>query len=121
MGKKEEKKDDKAERNWSSVNLAYQDSKLPFKGSFSPIACTNWFWYRTIRPELYSTKASLPDLDPTIDFGIDAVEDVLGEYAPKIEEKKDKKDEKKDKKDDKKDKKDKKDKDDKKEKKDDKK
>merc|ERR1712160_159361 len=103
--KKEEKKEEKQERNWSAVNLAHVDSKLPFKGAFSPVACTNWFWYRTIRPELLATKASLPDLDISAQFGLEAVEDVLGEYAPKLEEKKDKKDDKKDKKDDKNDKK----------------
>merc|ERR1712194_560974 len=82
---KEEKKDDKKdERNWSAVNLAYVDSKLPYKGSFSAPACTNWFWYRMIRPELVATKASLPEMNPEADFGIDAVEEVLGEYAPKI-------------------------------------
>merc|ERR1712176_1311494 len=92
--KKEEEKEEK-EKNWSAVNLSYIDSKLPFKGAFSPAAFTNWSWYRTVRPKLAASKGTLPDIDSKIDYGIDAVESVLGECAPKMEEpKEDKKDKK---------------------------
>merc|ERR1712217_679051 len=84
-GGKEEKQ--KEEKNWSSVNLAFQDSKPPFKGAFSPLAFTNWCWFRTIRPRLAATKGSLPDLDSKVDYGIDLVEEVLGQYVPAEKEK----------------------------------
>merc|ERR1711953_572919 len=97
MGEEEKEKE---EKNWSAVNLTYIDSKLPYKGAFSPAAYTNWCWFRTIRPKLSASKGPLPEIDSKIDYGIEAVEAVLGEYAPKLEEeKKDKKDKKDDKKD----------------------
>merc|ERR1712151_301691 len=105
MGKDEKKEEEKEkeEKNWSAVNLTYIDSKLPYKGAFSPAAYTNWCWFRTIRPKLSASKGALPEIDSKIDYGIEAVEAVLGEYAPKLEEeKKDKKDKKDDKKDKKK-------------------
>merc|ERR1711953_1408224 len=46
--KKEEEKEEEKARNWSAANLAYIDSKLPYKGPFSPVAFTNWTWYRTV-------------------------------------------------------------------------
>merc|ERR1712176_1542125 len=97
---KEKQDEKKEESNVSSVNLAFQDSKIPFKGSFSPVAFTNWCWFRTIRPKLSATKGSMPDLDPNMDYGIDLVEEVLGQYVPagKKDDKKDKKDDKKKKK-----------------------
>jgi len=102
------------------VNLAFQESKLNYRGSFSALSFTNWLWFRVVRPKLEETKSKLPELsDEELDkYGIQDVEDVLGEFMPamkKKEEKEDKKD-KKDKKDDKdkKDKKDKKEEDDKK-------
>lgn len=113
------------QKNWSSVNLVCKESKLTFRGSFSPIAFTNWLWYRCVRPKLEETKSKLPELEDDLveSYGIDDVEEILGEFMPAIKKKEDKDEKKKDKKDDKKDKKDdKKDKkDDKKDKKDDKK
>eukprot|EP00928_Gymnodinium_smaydae_P014152 TRINITY_DN15141_c0_g3_i1.p1 TRINITY_DN15141_c0_g3~~TRINITY_DN15141_c0_g3_i1.p1 ORF type:complete len:1123 (-),score=352.51 TRINITY_DN15141_c0_g3_i1:114-3035(-) len=115
-------------KNWSSVGLVCKESKLSYRGSFTPIAFTNWLWYRCVRPKLEETKSKLPELDEdemAKVYCIDDVEEVLGEFMPamkkkdekdKDKDKKDKKDDKKDKKDDKKDKKD-----DKKDKKDDKK
>merc|ERR1712183_860594 len=110
-------------KNWSSVNLCCQETKLQFRGSFSAVAFTNWLWWRCIRPKLEETKSSLDELseEERQKYSIDDIEEVLGEFCPKMEEKKDKKDkkdkdDKKDKKDDKKGKKD-----DKKDKKDDKK
>lgn len=122
--KKQEEEDTEAQgtvdknKNWSSVNLACQESKLSYRGSFTAIAFTNWLWYRCIRPKLEETKSKVPELteDEMERFCIDDVEAVLGEFcpAPKKSKEKDKKDEKdkkedkdkKDKKDDKKDKKD---------------
>mmetsp|Transcript_53663 Transcript_53663/g.85351 ORF Transcript_53663/g.85351 Transcript_53663/m.85351 type:complete len:1090 (+) Transcript_53663:51-3320(+) len=117
VAKKKIEEEDKEEvgtvekgKNWSSVNLCCQETKLSFRGSFSAVAFTNWLWWRCIRPKLEETKSSLDELseEDRAKFSIDDIEEVLGEYCPKMEEKKDKKD-KKDSKDDKKDKKDKKD------------
>lgn len=106
-------------KNWSSVNLAYKESKLTFRGVFSMTSFTNWLWYRCVRPKMEETKSKLPDLDDLAEFGIDDIDELLNEFLPvqKVKkedkddkkDKKDKKDDKKDKKDDKKDKKDKKD------------
>ncbi|CAE8674334.1 unnamed protein product, partial [Polarella glacialis] len=120
-GKKEEE-DDAAngkvekDKNWSAVNLSCRESKLSYRGSLSPMAFTNWLWYRCIRPRLEETKAKLPELDLQGDdskYCIQDVEDLFGEFMPALpkkddKDKKDKKDDKdkKDKKDDKKDKKD---------------
>lgn len=112
------------QKNWSAVNLAFKESKLAFRGALSAHAFTNWLWYRCIRPKLEDTKSKLPEVDISSNaFGIEEVEEIMGEFMPVMKEKKDKKDkdDKKDKKDDKKDKKDKKDdKEDKKDKKEDK-
>merc|ERR1712048_379981 len=109
------------EKNWSAVNLTFKESKLSFRGVLSPLAFTNWVWYRCVRPKLEETKAKLPDIDTSDGkFGIEDVEELFGEFMPKEikkpgegskdkdekDKKKDKKDDKKDKKDDKKDKKD---------------
>jgi len=127
--KKQEEEDKEAvgsvekAKNWSAVNLACQESKLSYRGSFSSLSFTNWLWYRCIRPKLEETKSKLPELseEEMAKYGIDDVEEVLGEFMPAMK-KKDEKEDKKDKKDKDKDKKDKKDsKDDKKDKKDDKK
>ncbi|CAE7319717.1 abfD [Symbiodinium sp. CCMP2592] len=128
--KKQEEEDKEAvgtvekQKNWSSVNLAFQESKLNYRGSFSALSFTNWLWYRVVRPKLEETKSKMVELsDEELEkYGIPDVEEVLGEFMPAVkkkEEEKDKKD-KKDKKDDKdkKDKKDKKEEDDKKDKKD---
>merc|ERR1712190_166415 len=80
----------------------------------------NWLWYRCIRPKLEETKSKLPDIDLGGNaFGIEDVEEILGEFMPaqKLVKKDEKEKDKKDKKDDK----DKKDKKDKKEEKEDKK
>merc|ERR1712194_910866 len=106
-------------KNWSSVNVAYKESKLNFRGSLNTISFTNWLWYRCIRPRLEETKAKLPELSPEeiSAYGIDDIEEIFGEFMPVEKEKKDKedkkedKDDKKDKKGDKKDKKDEKKKD----------
>merc|ERR1712190_40832 len=103
------------QKNWSSVNVAFRESKLNFRGVLSQVSFTNWLWYRCVRPKLEETKSKLPSIDDHhLDavYGIDDVEEILGEFMPKEtkkEEKADKKD-KKDKKGDKKDKDDKKDK-----------
>lgn len=126
--KKQEEEDKEAvgtvekSKNWSSVNLAFQESKLNYRGSFSALSFTNWLWFRVVRPKLEETKSKLPELseEDMEKYGIQDVEEVLGEFMPamkKKEEKEDKKD-KKDKEKDKKDKKDKKEEDDKKDKKD---
>eukprot|EP00933_Yihiella_yeosuensis_P069900 TRINITY_DN7698_c0_g1_i1.p1 TRINITY_DN7698_c0_g1~~TRINITY_DN7698_c0_g1_i1.p1 ORF type:complete len:1103 (+),score=325.60 TRINITY_DN7698_c0_g1_i1:65-3310(+) len=124
--KKEEEEDaangtiDKA-KNWSAVNAAFKESKLSFRGSLTPVAFTNWLWYRCVRPKLEETKAKLPELDLSGDasvYCIDDVEEIFGEFMPAMPKPKEEKD-KKDK--DKKDKKEDKDKKDKKDKKDDKK
>merc|ERR1711972_632345 len=70
-----------------------------------------------VRPKLEETKSKLPEVDIAT-FGIDDVEEIMGEFMPAMKVEKDKKDKKDDK--DKKDKKDKKDEKDKKDKKDDK-
>lgn len=111
---------DKA-KNWSAVNVTHKETKMSWRGVLTPLNFTNWLWYRCIRPKLEDTKAKkLSDIeDFKLKEGIDAIEEIMGEFMPKIQEDKDKKD-KKDKKDDK-DKKDKKDKKDDKDTKDDKK
>merc|ERR1712008_163119 len=107
------------EKNYSAVNLTCKDTKLPCRGVFTYVSFTNWMWYRCIRPRLEETKSKLPELDISNNaFGIEDIEEILGEFMPAMKAPKEEKD-KKDKKDDKKDKKDKKD--DKKDKKDDKK
>merc|ERR1711879_797198 len=109
------------QKNWSAVNVACKESKLTFRGCLTPVSFTNWLWYRCIRPKLEETKAKLPELDISGNvYGIEDVEEILGEFMPAMKPaKKDEKDDKKSKKeDDKKDKKDKKD--DKKDKKDEK-
>merc|ERR1712113_264205 len=91
--------------NWSAVNLVAKESKLQFRGVLSPMAFTNWLWYRCIRPKLEETKAKLPEIDISSGaYNIEDVEEIFGEFMPVIKEKdkKDKKDDKKDKKDDKK-------------------
>lgn len=93
-------------KNWSAVNLCCQETKLSFRGSFSAVAFTNWLWWRCIRPKLEETKASCPELteDDKEKYGLMDVEEILGEFMPKIVVKDDKKEKKGDK-DDKKDKK----------------
>merc|ERR1712045_338553 len=94
-------------KNWSAVNVAFKESRLNFRGVFTTLSFTNWLWYRCIRPKLEETKSKLPELDTDGNvFGIEDVEEILGEFMPAIKPaKKDKDDkDKKDKKDDKKDK-----------------
>merc|ERR1712096_136966 len=87
--KKEEEEDAEVgtvekEKNWSSVNLCYKDSKLTFRGSLNPIAFTNWLRWRCIRPKLEETKAKLQevDLEEMKDYGIEDLEEIFGEFAP---------------------------------------
>merc|ERR1712232_1287779 len=96
--KKQEEEDEAAvgsvdkAKNWSSVKLAYAESKMNFRGSFSAVAFTNWLWYRCVRPRLEKTKSKLPDLDEddiADRYNINDVEEVLGEFMPKEEVKKD--------------------------------
>merc|ERR1711920_761396 len=120
-GEEEKKpKDDKGEsekaaadkgKNWSAVNVVYKESKLNFRGTFAPVALTNFLWARCVRPKLEETGAKGFDDIEGDAFGIADVEEIAGEFMPampKPKEKKDKKDEKDDKKDKKDDKKDKK-------------
>merc|ERR1712048_360984 len=90
---------DKA-KNWSAVNLASQESKLSFRGSFTAVAFTNWLWFRCIRPKLEETKSKMNELseDELKRYCIEDADEVLGEFMP-VQKKKD--DDKKDKKDDK--------------------
>mmetsp|Transcript_97219 Transcript_97219/g.182815 ORF Transcript_97219/g.182815 Transcript_97219/m.182815 type:complete len:1094 (-) Transcript_97219:84-3365(-) len=86
------------QKNWSSVNLVYKESKLSFRGNFTAMAFTNWLWYRCVRPKLEETKEELReiDADDLEDlFSITDVEELLGEFMPKMKEKK-KKDDKDD-------------------------
>jgi len=97
------------DKNYSAVNLACKDSKMGYRGVFSQESFTNWMWYRCIRPRLEESKSKLPELDISNNaFGIEDIEEILGEFMPAMKVAKEEKD-KKDKKDDKKDKKDKKD------------
>merc|ERR1711933_298021 len=84
------------QKNWSAVNEACKESKLSFRGAPTPVAFTNWLWYRCIRPKLEETKSKLPELDEDLmeTYGIDDVEEILGEFMPAIKKKADK-DEKK--------------------------
>merc|ERR1712137_1204035 len=105
------------DRNWSAVNLTFRDSKLTFRGSFSNISFTNWLWWRIIRPKLETTKSKegLPEVDINDgNYGIADIEEILGEFAPPLTEKKEKDKKEKDKDKDKKKKEDKKEKDSKK-------
>merc|ERR1712183_1037922 len=96
--KKQEEEDEAAvgsidkAKNWSSVKLCYEESKMNFRGRFSPAAFTNWLWYRCVRPRLEKTKSKLPDLDDDdLDrYNINDIEEILGEFMPKEEVKKDK-------------------------------
>jgi len=101
-GGKEEEEDhgtiDK-QKNWSAVNVAFRESKLNFRGVLTPMAFTNWLWYRCIRPKLEETKSKLPEIDIASGmYNIDDVEEIMGEFMPVVKEKdkKDKKDDKKD-------------------------
>merc|ERR1712226_1383022 len=87
--KKEQEEQDAAEvgnvekqKNWSSVNVAANESKLNFRGCLSKLNFTNWLWYRCVRPKLEETKAKLPELDADqlAKYGIDDVEEIFGEY-----------------------------------------
>lgn len=90
-------KEEKA-KSWSAVKLVSLESKLTFRGSLSPAAFTNWIWYRCVRPKLEETKSKLPEIDLSGNaFGIEDVEEVLGEFMPVLKEKKDKKDKEKEK------------------------
>merc|ERR1711879_841017 len=87
--KKQEEEDNEAQgsvdknKNWSSVNLACQESKLSYRGSFTAIAFTNWLWSRCIRPKLEETKAKLPELDISGNvYGIEDIEEIMGEFMP---------------------------------------
>eukprot|EP00392_Amoebophrya_sp_AT5.2_P009090 g9118.t1 len=102
------------EKNWSAVNLAFQESKLSWKATFNPCNFTNWLWNSVVRVRLDETKGNVDafgeqDLEEVL-VGIEAVNDVLSEFIPQDQKKKEKKDKdgdgKKDKKGDKKDKKD---------------
>merc|ERR1719506_579670 len=95
------------EKNYSSVSLAYEDTKLSFRGHLSALNFTNWLWHHVVRDKLEETKGKVPDDDMD---GVAECDAILREFCPAKKEKKDK--------DDKKDKKDKEDKDDKKDKKD---
>merc|ERR1712185_597497 len=95
--RKKQEEEDKEEvgtvdkgKNWSSVNLCCQETKLQFRGSFSAVAFTNWLWWRCIRPKLEETKSSLDELseEERQKYSIDDIEEVLGEFCPKMEEKK---------------------------------
>merc|ERR1712060_445389 len=100
--------------NFSAVNLVAKESKMNFRGVLTPVAFTNWLWYRCVRPKMEETKSKLPSIDDhQLDavYGIDDVEEILGEFMPKEskkeekadkKDKKDKKDKAEDKKDDKK-------------------
>merc|ERR1712113_692288 len=76
--------------NWSAVNLVSKESKLNFRGVLTPVAFTNWLWYRCIRPKLEETKSKLSVLDEhqlNSVYCIDDIEDILGEYMPKPSQK----------------------------------
>merc|ERR1719487_1816601 len=97
--KKEEEEDKeqgeiKKDRNWSAVNCAFKESKLNFRGVLSPVAFTNWLWFRCIRPKLEETKSKLPDLPDDNNYGIEDVEEIFGEFMPASAKKDDKKDKK---------------------------
>merc|ERR1711879_635826 len=80
--KKEEEEDDlqiQKERNWSAVNVAAKESKLTFKGCLTPVALTNWIWYRCVRPKLEETKSKLlSEIDLSgNNFCIEDIEEIL--------------------------------------------
>merc|ERR1712094_20600 len=76
------------EKNWSSVSLAYQESKLTFCGDLSAQNFTNWLWQHVIREKLEETKGKVPEDE--ID-GVAECDAVLREFCPANKEKKDKK------------------------------
>jgi len=84
------------QKNWSAVNVACKESKMNFRGALTQVAFTNWLWYRCIRPKLEETKSRLPDVEAEGGaFGIDDVEEIMGEFMPAMKaDKKEKKDEK---------------------------
>merc|ERR1711988_1897988 len=59
------------------------ESKLSFRGVLTPVAFTNWLWYKTIRPKLEETKAKVivenVDLEA---FGIQDVDEIFAEHMP---------------------------------------
>merc|ERR1712050_630791 len=73
---------DKA-KNWSAVNCAFKESKLNFRGVLTPVAFTNWLWYRCVRPKLEETKSKLPEVD-TAAYFIDDVEEIMREFMPAV-------------------------------------
>jgi len=99
MGKEEEEDEKQGtvdkQKNWSAVNVACKESKLSFRGALTPVAFTNWLWYRCIRPKLEETKSKLPEIDiENSNYGIEEVEDLMKEFMPVMKAPKDKKDEK---------------------------
>merc|ERR1712014_377628 len=93
--KKQEEEEDKEAvgsvdkaKNWSAVNLVFQESKLNYRGVFSAIAFTNWMWYRCVRPKLEETKSKLPEIDAAA-YCIDDVEEIMGEFMPAVKVDKD--------------------------------
>merc|ERR1712151_767340 len=83
------------QKNWSSVNVAFRESKLNFRGVLTPVSFTNWLWYRCVRPKLEETKSKLPEIE-TSNFGIDDIEEIMGEFMPAVKVERDKKDKKDD-------------------------
>merc|ERR1711972_1253645 len=84
---KEKDKDKDATKVHSSANVAYKASNLSFRGSLTPVAFTNWLWWRCIRPKLEETKSKLPEIGeatPLGSFGVDDVEEIFGEFMPVI-------------------------------------
>lgn len=123
--KVEKDKEAVEEKNWSMVNLVFQESKMSFRGNLSELNFSNWVWKEVVRPKLEDSKGAVDDLaegdkDVAEKFrsGWEEVHEILSEYFPsdvvkariKAEEKKlekedggdKKKDKKKDKKEDKK-------------------
>ncbi|CAD7945634.1 unnamed protein product [Amoebophrya sp. A120] len=82
------------EKNWSQVNLAFQESKLSWKQSFNPYNFTNWLWCHVVRNRLEESKGNVEDfaegdLEKVVE-GVQDVHDILAEFIPADQVKKDK-------------------------------
>ncbi|CAD7967444.1 unnamed protein product [Amoebophrya sp. A25] len=82
------------EKNWSQVNLAFQESKLSWKGNFSTYNFSNWIWNYVVRVRLDESKGNVEEFaerdTEEVVQGVEDIHDVLAEFIPADQVKKDK-------------------------------
>merc|ERR1719193_1048493 len=97
---KDDAEDDEQEekqKNWSAVNLAWQESRLQFRGILTEKNFTNWLWVKVIHDKLAETKRELPEVAE--DELTEELNELFAEFLPKKKEESNDKKDKKEKKD----------------------